>query len=391
MARQKLSEFKAKKLLLQKLKLPYSGLRIAENTSDVLNSLDKTKKFVVKVDEGVKKRFKQGLVKLDISFEEIKDSLQALRKIGYSDFLIEEYQEHSESEERYLAIERRRDGIFLLYSLKGGVDIEEYKHAVNCVRYEAKNTEKVATELGVTRDFLDGVVTFFEEIFASFLEINPLVIQQDKISVLDLAIEVDSAGEFFTEEAWTEDDIVFGSATEKTVEEEAVDQLSSKSQASFRLVVLNPNGSIFMLLSGGGASIVVADEVHNQKKGKELANYGEYSGNPSEEETYLYTLQILSLMNRSTSLKKVLIIAGGVANFTDIRVTFKGIIRALEENKMMLTSQQVKVYVRRGGPYQQEGLDMMKDYLEKENLLGDVTGPEVALTKIVSHAVKEIQ
>jgi len=94
----------------------------------------------------------------------------------------------------------------------------------------------------------------------------------------------------------------------KTEEEENILTLSQKSQAAFKFDFLNPNGSVFMLLSGGGASIVLADEVANQGFGKELANYGEYSGNPNEEETFIYTKNLLSLLLKSKAPKKVLII-----------------------------------------------------------------------------------
>ena len=167
-------------------------------------------------------------------------------------------------------------------------------------------------------------------------------------------------------------------------------QLAAKSQAAFSLEVLNPHGSIFMMLSGGGASIVLADEVAGQGYGKELANYGEYSGNPNAEETYLYARNILSLLLKSKAKKKVLIIAGGVANFTDVRITFKGLIKALDEEKLQLKEQQIKIFVRRGGPFQEEGLAMMSSFLEKEGIFGVVQGPELVLTDIVSQALKSI-
>ena len=119
-----------------------------------------------------------------------------------------------------------------------------------------------------------------------------------------------------------------------------------------------------MLLSGGGASIVLADEVANLGYGKLLANYGEYSGNPSAEETYIYAKNILTLILKSESENKVLIIAGGVANFTDIRVTFNGLIKALEEFKSELNKQNLKIFVRRGGPFQKEGLSKMEIFLK---------------------------
>ena len=114
-----------------------------------------------------------------------------------------------------------------------------------------------------------------------------------------------------------------------------------------------------------------------------MADYAEYSGNPNEDETYLFTKEILSLVKRSTGKNKVLYIAGGVANFTDIRSTFKGVIKALEEYGNDLKKQGVKVYVRRGGPNQEEGLKMMHQCLHKLGILGRVAGPEEILTNII--------
>ncbi|EEC16253.1 ATP-citrate synthase, putative, partial [Ixodes scapularis] len=57
----------------------------------------------------------------------------------------------------------------------------------------------------------------------------------------------------------------------------------------------------------------------------ELANYGEYSGAPTEQQTYEYAKTILGLMTESEKRKegKVLIIGGGIANFTNVAATFK--------------------------------------------------------------------
>jgi len=56
----------------------------------------------------------------------------------------------------------------------------------------------------------------------------------------------------------------------------------------------------------------------------ELANYGEYSGAPSEQQTYEYAKTILSLMTKEKdSNGKILIIGGGIANFTNVAATFK--------------------------------------------------------------------
>ncbi len=215
-----------------------------------------------------------------------------------------------------------------------------------------------------------------------------MVIEDSHFYFLDIAAEVDSAGEFFVHEGWS--DVDFRTVQHKTEEEKNVDMLSQKSQASFMLNILNSNGSIFMLLSGGGASIVLADEVHNLGFGKELANYGEYSGNPNAEEVCVYTENILNLLLKSEASKKILIIGGGVANFTDISTTFKGVIKALDEKKDELLQEGVKVFVRRGGPNQKEGLAVMEKFLRENNLYGLVADQETSLPEIVKRATLEI-
>lgn len=426
MARTKVSEYKAKVLLHEFLSLPYSGLQITNDSEEKLAQLDTAKKYVAKVDEGIKKRNKKGLVKVGLSPDEIKQYLHGLKEKGYTQFIIEEVLPHEQSEEKYISLQRVRNGIQLFYTDKGGVDIEENKESIKevLIPFSAlpdspavilsdnealpagrqgsldsspverdqndSMTQAIAPTLGVDESFILKLIEFFDRYYFSFLEINPLVVIDAKPFILDLAGEVDSVAEFFVDGAWTTEDFTTGEVKVKTEEENAIEQLSLKSQAAFKLDILNQNGSVFMLLSGGGASIVLADEVAAQGFGKELANYGEYSGNPNMEETYLYTKNILSLLSKSQAIKKVLIVGGGVANFTDVRITFRGVIKALDEVKEELQKQGVKVYVRRGGPNQTEGLAMIKDFLEKNELYGFVTGPEMVLTDIVNKAVGNV-
>lgn len=371
--------------MLSALSIPYQGIPLQKGDTAPLSSLDENKKYVLKVDQGIKKRFKLGLVTLNISKTEIEGAMNDLVEKGYSSFILEEYLEHDQNEERYLSFERTRDGIAFMASRSGGVSIEDNIDQIRKFTLPHQ-THDAAEYLKLPEDILRKIVQCMDTLYISFLEINPLVVNSSGLTFLDMAIEVDDAGEFFVEKAWSTEDFVV-EAGSKTKEEEAIEELSSKSQASFRLVVLNPNGSIFMLLSGGGASIVLADEVYNIGQGKELANYGEYSGNPSAEETYLYTKEILSLLLSSSANNKKLIIAGGVANFTDIRITFKGVIKAIADVKTELLEQRVKVFVRRGGPFEKEGLQMIEDFLKKEDLYGFVTGPSLPLTEIVEKAI----
>lgn len=411
MARKKISEFRAKTLLYKELGLEYSGVEITpqSNIEEETEKLGLGKLYVVKVDEGVKKRAKQGWIKVKVQKSKVKSEIENLKNLGFEYFLVEEFIEHDQNEEKYLALARVREGLQVYFSKRGGVDIEEDREVKKfIVPYKKEDIEQFKTrefiqkfkqETGLEAEMLEILIRTFETNYCSFLELNPFLYLcnptsprsgqngKSKIFILDAAIEVDSAAEFFVGSAWTRGDFREFSHKKKTPEEEAIDVLSENSQASFKLEVLNPNGSIFMLLSGGGASLVLADEVYNLGKGKILANYGEYSGNPNEEETYLYTKNILSLLLGSSADKKVLIIGGGVANFTDIRITFRGIIRALDEVKEKLLKQKVKVFVRRGGPFQEAGLSNMTKYLKQTNLYGFVVGPEIELTKIVNEAI----
>lgn len=381
MARKKITEFKAKQIVL--------------GQAETIPVADK--KYVVKVDQGIKKRGKLGLLKLGVGFDQVDSAKAELAAKGFSNFIVEEFLPHNVDSERYLSLVLTREGWVLMYSRKGGVDIEDNQadiHKVIVPVGEVEQTGRVATidgvgaELGVSPDFITQLVKTAEENYFTLLEINPLVVEAGKESViLDMAVELDSAGKYFVQGRWSELDYVAPPEGDISGEEEKVAALAAKSQASLTLKVLNPEGSIWMLLSGGGASIVLADEVYNQGYGKQLANYGEYSGNPKTSETYEYTKNVISLLLKSSATSKVLIIAGGVANFTDVRKTFTGVIQALNEFKQELKSQGVKVYVRRGGPFEKEGLQLMEDFLNSAGLYGFVTGPSLPLTDIVGKAL----
>lgn len=105
---------------------------------------------------------------------------------------------------------------------------------------------------------------------------------------------------------------------ELTKEEAYIASLDAKTGASLKLTVLNPTGRIWTLVAGGGASVVYADAIASSGFADELANYGEYSGAPTETQTYHYARTILDLMLRGPPHPdgKVLFIGGGIANFT---------------------------------------------------------------------------
>lgn len=117
----------------------------------------------------------------------------------------------------------------------------------------------------------------------------------------------------------------------------------------------------------------------------------EYSGAPTESQTFHYARTVLDLMLRApTSDKgKVLFIGGGIANFTNVASTFKGVIRALREYAKALKEHNTKIWVRRAGPNWQEGLKNMKSATQELGLDCHVYGPEMHVSGIVPLALKE--
>jgi len=84
---------------------------------------------------------------------------------------------------------------------------------------------------------------------------------------------------------------------------------------------------------------------------------------------------------------KILIIGGGIANFTNVAATFKGIIRSLKDFKAQLIAHNVKIFVRRGGPNYQEGLKAMRLLGESLGVPIKVYGPDTHITEIVPLAL----
>ena len=67
--------------------------------------------------------------------------------------------------------------------------------------------------------------------------------------------------------------------------------------------------------------------------------------------SYEYAKTILTLMTKEKHPDgKVLIIGGGIANFTNVAATFKGIVSALQRFKDKLQEYKVQIFIRRGGP-----------------------------------------
>ncbi len=368
-------------------------------------------KLVVKPDQLLKRRGKSNLLLLNKDWKEAEKWLKARmnKKITVgkttgvlTHFIVEPFIPHEQKDEYYFAITSVLEGDMVLFYHEGGVDVGDIDAKAakmlvpvgempTAADFEKKLLGKAPKDrkklLGA---FFEGMYKFYADLNYAYLEINPVVVVGKNVIPLDLAAKLDDTAKFVSGKKWG--DIGFPSpfGRIRTKEEEYIDMLDGKTGSSLKLTVLNPEGRIWTMVAGGGASVIYADTITDLGFMEEMANYGEYSGNPNAEFTYLYAKTILDLMTKKPNKKgKFLIVGGGIANFTDVAKTFTGIIKALREYGDKLKKQKVKIYVRRGGPNYATGLKNIGALKEEIGLDIEVYGPESHMTNIVSMALKK--
>lgn len=423
MPRKKIREFDAKKLLRENLSryanphpiaLSLDGVLVGPETD--LDQLPATcqwllsNKLVVKPDQLFTRKGKNNLVLLNADWEGVKKFIHDHRgreiSVGktngvLSHFLIEPFVEHED--EYFLAIVSEREEDIILFSEKGGVDVEEHWHRMIQIPVPVgKSIDEVSLQAklnGVSAEQKENLVVFIKALYRYFvdfdfvyLEMNPLAFDRNgNVIPLGVVAELDDCAHFRNEPKWDGTAFPQSFGRELCPEEKYVRELDAKTGASLKLTLLNPQGRIWLLVAGGGASVIYTDTVVDLGHGNELANYGEYSGDPNAEETYHYAKTIIDLATRSADPRgKALLIGGGVANFTNVANTFKGIIRALREYQERLQKTKMQIFVRRGGPNYEEGLAHMRALGQELGLPVEVYGPETHMTQIVSLAVKSL-
>ncbi len=419
MARRAIREYDAKRLLAKYLPDYLEGLSYPGKVALVTPQTDwdelivanpwlKEERLVVKPDQLFGKRAKMGLLALNLSLDEAKAWIdehmgreQTIGKLTdkLTHFLVEPFIPHEREDELFLAIRTEREADIIYFSLQGGIDIEEQWESVVQIQVPVLESIEDVDVAGELPDFdrkesvvqlIRALHKFFVDLGFTYLEINPFIFVDGQVIPLDFVARLDDTAAFECGPKWGDIEFPADFGTRLLPEEEYIRSLDRKTGASLKLKVLNPKGHVWTLVAGGGASIVYADTISDLGFGDEMAIYGEYSGGPTTEETYRYAKTILDLMTREPDPEgkpKYLLIGGGIANFTDVARTFEGIVKALEEYKEKLIANNVKIYVRRGGPNYQEGLRMMRELGKRLGVPIEVYGPETHMTRIVSMAL----
>lgn len=378
MARVAISEYAAKKLLLGDV---YQGYSVDQSTAWSKFTVAPGQ-YVVKVDDGTKKRNTLGLVVLNLDEKAAVTKAKEFIAAGCRRVLIEPQHDYSGAKEEYISCTLERGGVSVLYSAAGGVAVEVSDVAV--IKYQVSRADFLAGTKVESQDIpvqvVNTLLAAMKKFHFSFIEINPFVrTVAGEFIALDAAVEIDDS-KVHELPPWVVGHIQ--RSVDLLPAEAIVAALNAESTAAFSLTVFDTNAPIFTLLSGGGASLVTLDAFVDAGMQAQVGNYGEYSGAPSQLETKRYTDAVLSLLFASSAPRKVLVIAGGVANFTDITTTFAGVVDSCAGFLEEFAAQNIMVRVRRGGPRQAQGLAMLQDFFAQNNIQAVVSGPEDSLTQI---------
>ncbi len=272
------------------------------------------------------------------------------------------------AEEHYLSVtyDTNKKQPVMLYTTSGGMDIEDVSEK------EIKKQELDIRKIEITSDSTIGQQLWncFLEEDARVVEINPLVkTVEGKWYAADAKVALDEDA-FYRHKEWEELEprtMMGRLPTEREIAVKKIDEGEGYYRGTAGKYI-ELDGDVAILFSGGGASIANMDALI--KSGCTPANYTEYSGNPPREKVY----QLAKIVLSKPGLKG-LWIAGGVANFTNIGETFHGIVDALDELKPTYP-----IVVRRAGPFEAEGMQLMKECAERNKLNMRLFGKETSMS-----------
>lgn len=396
----KVAEYFGKRLLRKyRLPIPENYLITEADQLDEIE-LNGSREYVVKAHGNFKGRGKLGLVKVGLNKKEaIAEAKKMLfrqvninsQQVLISEVLIEE--KVNTQKEYYLALQSSREGTDVLFSVKGGIEIEENWDSVasltvplngvneSSIKQFLKKATVSDKEVSQLSDFIKKLYDAFTGEDATYLEINPLGITKDGIVVMDAVLLVDEDAQYRHPD-WTFNFLsdFARPLTDQEIHVKTVNSNLTKGTVKFTVLNLEGKPKVALLPAGGGASVFYTDAVI-QLGGIPL-NYTEYSGDPHADAV----LELTKIVAAQPDIQH-LIIGGAIANFTDVKTTFTGIIKGLHWAREQGHLKGVKIWVRRGGPNEKAGLDMMRS-LRDEGFDIYVYDRNTPLTAIVNMALE---
>lgn len=269
----------------------------------------------------------------------------------------------------------------VIFSEHGGVEVEEQADE-NIIRTDIDpviGPQKAQfKKWPVDIDFMGKLWKVFVESDARLVEINPLVkTEEGSLIALDAKIVLDDNGFSRHEDIDVlPKGVVSSEPTARELEAKKIDEADYRGSAGSAFIEMD--GDIAIMASGGGASLLVMDSLI--AAGGSPANYTEYSGNPSRDKVEKLTRVVLSKSGLCGCL-----VAGAIANFTDIFETLSGFAAGLKSIKPKPT---YPIVIRRGGPRQEEAYKMLQGLAKKEGFQLYLYGPDTPISVAAKEMVR---
>ncbi|KAG8926476.1 citrate synthase [Tulasnella sp. 417] len=265
-------------------------------------------KLVAKPDQLIKRRGKAGLLALNKDWSDAKAWIaeRAGKPVKVetitgtlNNFIVEPFLPHPSDAEFYVCINSDREGDNILFTHEGGVDIGDVDaKALRLslpVNQEFPSRDVIKSTLlthvpeakkETLVDFLTRLYSVYVDLHFAYLEINPLVCldgvngKPPTIHYLDMAAKLDQTAESICGPKWAiarDVSVISGAPPAKgvqtdrgppmvfpapfgrdlTKEEAYIQKLDGSTGASLKLTVLNPEGRIWTMVAGGGASGII--------------------------------------------------------------------------------------------------------------------------------------
>ena len=362
-----LYEFEGKKILAE------NGIQVPK--SELVTSPDQkislTAPLVLKAQVMSGKRKDVGGIVVVNDKKNLKKSLAALfaKTINgekVKSVLVEEKLDFDK--EYYLSVSYNSDfrSPAVTFSEKGGTGIEERGARIIQVNPITSEFGKKELPPDISK-ILPQILKIFFDNDCLLLEINPLVVSNEKLMALDAKVKLDdTALSRHKDWAFPARSVPGHTPTKNEIEAKKIDEGDYRGTAGSTYFDLP--GDIAVLASGGGGSLTAMDAL--LAAGGKPANYTEYSGNPPREKVEKLTKIVLSRPGIHG-----LWIVGAVANFTDIYETLSGFLDALKKVK---PKPKFPIVIRRGGPNDKKAFDMLKKVKEFDFHL---YGQEISITE----------
>lgn len=393
----RLYEFESKELLKKHGIVIPNGIVASSAT---LNISQLPQQSVVKAQILANKRGKNGGV---LICNDKKETVAAVTSILGNKILNEDVKsvliedKISIKSEHYIAITYDTDyrSPVLVIAKQGGVDVEELAKKKNAIVKKKidvveglKETQindalnAAGFDVGKTNTItkiIQNAFNCFSKEDCRLLEINPLAIDTNGNAIaVGALIDLDDDASYKHKDR-TYDPRQPGLNRTPTPRELEV---KKANDIDYRGVVkyTELDGDIGVMSAGGGGSITCMDALISS--GGKPSNLTEFSGNPSDEKIYVLMKAILSKSGING-----LWIVGATANFTDVYVTMQGIVKALEE-----LQPKIPIVVRRSGPREKEGLQLLKEAALKNKWDLECYGAEKPMTataSIIARKAKE--